>query len=121
MRDLTAVTVHWFFFFKVIKESQLVSCLSCPQSHHHGLLICSMAFFLRDGKPTGSALMVHIDAFKHSLEERMAETGIRNGWKCDGYKRGLLIQEVCSSERVEKMSPGFLLSGLSISSGPCEI
>lgn len=48
----------------------------------------------RDGKPTGSALMVHIDAFKHSLEERMAETGIRNGWKCDGYKRGLLIQEI---------------------------
>lgn len=82
-------------------------------SHHHGLLICFMAFFLRDGKPTGSALMVHIDAFKHSLEERMAETGIRNGWKCDGYKRGLLIQEVCSSERVKKTSPGFLLPGLS--------
>ncbi|KAH0519315.1 Nuclear GTPase SLIP-GC [Microtus ochrogaster] len=48
----------------------------------------------QDGKPSGSALMVHIDAFKRSLEERMAETGIRNGWKCDGYKRGLLIQEM---------------------------
>ncbi|XP_076401344.1 nuclear GTPase SLIP-GC isoform X2 [Peromyscus maniculatus bairdii] len=48
----------------------------------------------RDGKPTGSALMLHIDAFKHSLEERMAEIGIRNGWKYDGYKRGFLIQEI---------------------------
>ncbi|CAH6827677.1 Nuggc [Phodopus roborovskii] len=48
----------------------------------------------RDGKPTGSTLMLHIDAFKHSLEERMAEIGIRNGWKYDGYKRGFLIQEI---------------------------
>jgi hypothetical protein len=38
--------------------------------------------------------MQHIDAFKHSLEERMAEVGVRSGWKQDGYKRSFLIQEV---------------------------
>ncbi|XP_060247329.1 nuclear GTPase SLIP-GC isoform X1 [Meriones unguiculatus] len=48
----------------------------------------------REGKPAGSALMQHIDAFKHSLEERMEETGIINGWKYDGYKRNFLIQEI---------------------------
>ncbi|XP_051017003.1 nuclear GTPase SLIP-GC [Acomys russatus] len=48
----------------------------------------------RDGRPAGSALMQHIDAFKHTLEERMAETGIRSGWKYDGHKRSFLIQEI---------------------------
>ncbi|KAL1780777.1 nuclear GTPase SLIP-GC [Sigmodon hispidus] len=48
----------------------------------------------RDGKPTGSALMLHIEAFKHSLEEKMAEIGKRNSWKYDEYKRGFLIQEI---------------------------
>lgn len=48
----------------------------------------------RAGKPTHSALMPHIDAFKHSLQEKMAEIGIRNGWKCDSYKKRFLIQEI---------------------------
>ncbi|XP_028350018.1 nuclear GTPase SLIP-GC isoform X3 [Physeter macrocephalus] len=49
----------------------------------------------RSGKPTdGSALMPHIDAFKHSLQEKMMEIGIRNGWKYDGYKKSFLIQEI---------------------------
>lgn len=119
MGDLITVTFHLFFFLKVLKENQLVS-QPLPRS-----LSLYTAFLCRDGKPTGSALMLHIDAFKHSLEERMAEIGIRNGWKYDGYKRGFLIQEVCSSKRVEKMNHGFLLAGLSrtgcISSWPCEI
>lgn len=50
--------------------------------------------------------MQHIDAFKQSLEERMAEIGVRSGWKHDGYKRSFLIQEVCSSERMAKRSHG---------------
>ncbi|XP_076786945.1 nuclear GTPase SLIP-GC isoform X1 [Arvicanthis niloticus] len=50
--------------------------------------------FSRDGKATAPALMQHIDTFKHSLEERMAEIGIRSGWKHDGYKRSFLIQEM---------------------------
>ncbi|XP_008769028.1 nuclear GTPase SLIP-GC [Rattus norvegicus] len=48
----------------------------------------------RDGKPTAPALMQHIDAFKQSLEKRMAEIGVRSGWKHDGYKRSFLIQEI---------------------------
>ncbi|XP_007192849.1 nuclear GTPase SLIP-GC [Balaenoptera acutorostrata] len=49
----------------------------------------------RSGKPTdGSALMPHIDAFKHSLQEKMTEIGIRNGWKYDSYKKSFLIQEI---------------------------
>lgn len=52
------------------------------------------AFFRRTGTPTGSALMPHIDAFKHSLQEKMMEIGIRNGWKYDSYKKSFLIQEV---------------------------
>ncbi|XP_073911333.1 nuclear GTPase SLIP-GC isoform X3 [Castor canadensis] len=48
----------------------------------------------RTGKATGSALMPHIDAFKHSLQEKMAEIGIRNGWKYDSYKKSFLIQEI---------------------------
>ncbi|XP_006774851.1 PREDICTED: nuclear GTPase SLIP-GC [Myotis davidii] len=48
----------------------------------------------RTGTPTGSALMPHIDAFKHSLQEKMTEIGIRNGWKHDSYKRSFLIQEI---------------------------
>ncbi|XP_072808537.1 nuclear GTPase SLIP-GC isoform X1 [Vicugna pacos] len=51
--------------------------------------------FSRSGKPTdGLALMPHIDAFKHSLQEKMTEIGIRNGWKYDSYKRSFLIQEI---------------------------
>ncbi|XP_054431894.1 nuclear GTPase SLIP-GC [Pteronotus mesoamericanus] len=46
------------------------------------------------GTPTGSALMPHIDAFKHSLQEKMTEIGIRNGWKYDNYKKSFLIQEI---------------------------
>ncbi|XP_047407529.1 nuclear GTPase SLIP-GC [Sciurus carolinensis] len=48
----------------------------------------------RAGKPADSALMPHIDAFKHSLQEKLAEIGIRNGWKCDSYKKSFLIQEI---------------------------
>ncbi|XP_004270783.2 nuclear GTPase SLIP-GC [Orcinus orca] len=49
----------------------------------------------RSGKPSdGSALMPHIDAFKHSLQEKMTEIGIRNGWKYDNYKKSFLIQEI---------------------------
>uniref|UniRef100_A0A8C3WC41 Nuclear GTPase SLIP-GC n=1 Tax=Catagonus wagneri TaxID=51154 RepID=A0A8C3WC41_9CETA len=49
----------------------------------------------RPGKPTdGSALMPHIDAFKHSLQEKMTEIGIRNGWKYDSCKKNFLIQEI---------------------------
>ncbi|XP_070467453.1 nuclear GTPase SLIP-GC isoform X3 [Equus przewalskii] len=48
----------------------------------------------RAGKPTGSALMPHIDAFKHSLQEKMTEIGIRNGWKYDSCKKSFLIQEI---------------------------
>ncbi|XP_035887935.1 nuclear GTPase SLIP-GC isoform X3 [Phyllostomus discolor] len=48
----------------------------------------------RAGTPTGSALMPHIDAFKHSLQEKMTEIGIRNGWKYDNYKKSFLIQEI---------------------------
>ncbi|XP_008826359.1 nuclear GTPase SLIP-GC [Nannospalax galili] len=50
----------------------------------------------RDGKQAGPALMLYIDAFKHSLEERMAQIGIRNGWIYDGYKKSFLIQEISS-------------------------
>ncbi|XP_037380645.1 nuclear GTPase SLIP-GC [Talpa occidentalis] len=46
------------------------------------------------GKTTGLALMPHIDAFKHSLQEKMTEIGIRNGWKYDHCKRSFLIQEI---------------------------
>ncbi|XP_037669097.1 nuclear GTPase SLIP-GC isoform X3 [Choloepus didactylus] len=46
------------------------------------------------GNPSGSALMPHIDAFKHSLQEKMTEIGIRNGWKYDSYKKSFLIQEI---------------------------
>ncbi|TKC49729.1 hypothetical protein EI555_005862 [Monodon monoceros] len=49
----------------------------------------------RSGKPSdGSALMPHIDAFKRSLQEKMTEIGIRNGWKYDSYKKSFLIQEI---------------------------
>ncbi|KAI6048394.1 NUGGC [Marmota monax] len=48
----------------------------------------------RAGKPADSALMPHIDAFKHSLQEKMAEIGIRSGWKCESYKKRFLIQEI---------------------------
>ncbi|KAK2494111.1 hypothetical protein MC885_003382 [Smutsia gigantea] len=48
----------------------------------------------RAGKPTDSALMTHIDAFKHSLQEKLAEIGIRNGWKYDSCKKSFLIQEI---------------------------
>uniref|UniRef100_A0A8D0VCI1 Nuclear GTPase SLIP-GC n=1 Tax=Sus scrofa TaxID=9823 RepID=A0A8D0VCI1_PIG len=47
------------------------------------------------GKPTdGSALMPHIDAFKYSLQEKMTEIGIRNGWKYDSCKKSFLVQEI---------------------------
>uniref|UniRef100_A0A8C9IJ06 Nuclear GTPase SLIP-GC n=1 Tax=Piliocolobus tephrosceles TaxID=591936 RepID=A0A8C9IJ06_9PRIM len=48
----------------------------------------------RTGRPTGSALMPHIDAFKHSLQEKMTEIGIRSGWKYDSCKNNFLIQEI---------------------------
>ncbi|XP_045391497.1 nuclear GTPase SLIP-GC isoform X1 [Lemur catta] len=48
----------------------------------------------RNGKATDSALMPHIDAFKHSLQEKMTEIGIRNSWKYDSYKKHFLIQEI---------------------------
>ncbi|XP_043746777.1 nuclear GTPase SLIP-GC isoform X4 [Cervus elaphus] len=51
--------------------------------------------FSRSGKPAdGSALIPHIDAFKLSLQEKMTEIGIRNGWKYDSYKKSFLIQEI---------------------------
>uniref|UniRef100_A0A452VC08 Nuclear GTPase SLIP-GC n=1 Tax=Ursus maritimus TaxID=29073 RepID=A0A452VC08_URSMA len=48
----------------------------------------------RAGKPTDSTLLPHIDAFKHSLQEKMMEIGVRNGWKYDSYKKSFLIQEI---------------------------
>ncbi|KAM5264102.1 nuclear GTPase SLIP-GC [Ctenodactylus gundi] len=48
----------------------------------------------RAGKPTALALMAHIEAFKHSLQEKMAEIGIRNGWKYDSHKKTFLMQEI---------------------------
>ncbi|XP_025778089.1 nuclear GTPase SLIP-GC [Puma concolor] len=48
----------------------------------------------RAGKPTGSALLPHVEAFKHSLQEKMMEIGIRSGWKYDSYKKSFLIQEI---------------------------
>ncbi|XP_047573453.1 LOW QUALITY PROTEIN: nuclear GTPase SLIP-GC [Lutra lutra] len=48
----------------------------------------------RAGMPTGSTLLPHIEAFKHSLQEKMMEIGIRNGWKYDSYKKSFLIQEI---------------------------
>ncbi|EHH28377.1 hypothetical protein EGK_18806 [Macaca mulatta] len=58
------------------------------------LLNFFVTFFCRTGKPTGSALMPHIDAFKHSLQEKMTEIGIRSGWKYDSCKKNFLIQEI---------------------------
>ncbi|XP_032711578.1 nuclear GTPase SLIP-GC isoform X2 [Lontra canadensis] len=48
----------------------------------------------RAGMPTGSTLLPHIEAFKHSLQEKMMEMGVRNGWKYDSYKKSFLIQEI---------------------------
>ncbi|XP_062942636.1 nuclear GTPase SLIP-GC isoform X2 [Cynocephalus volans] len=48
----------------------------------------------RAGNPTGLALMPHIEAFKHSLQEKMMEIGMRNGWKYDSCKKSFLIQEI---------------------------
>ncbi|XP_075413318.1 nuclear GTPase SLIP-GC [Tenrec ecaudatus] len=48
----------------------------------------------RAGRASDSALMAHIDAFKHSLQERMTEIGIRNGWKYDSCRTSFLIQEI---------------------------
>ncbi|KAF3818438.1 hypothetical protein GH733_011855 [Mirounga leonina] len=48
----------------------------------------------RTGKPTGSTLLPHIEAFKDSLQEKMMEIGVRNGWKYDSYKKSFLIQEI---------------------------
>ncbi|XP_077625848.1 nuclear GTPase SLIP-GC isoform X2 [Crocuta crocuta] len=48
----------------------------------------------RAGKPTGSALLPHVEAFKHSLQEKMMEIGVRSGWKYDSYKKSFLIQEI---------------------------
>ncbi|XP_045142771.1 nuclear GTPase SLIP-GC [Echinops telfairi] len=48
----------------------------------------------RAGKAHDSALMPLIDAFKHSLQERMTEIGVRNGWKYDSCKKSFLIQEI---------------------------
>ncbi|KAM6220799.1 nuclear GTPase SLIP-GC [Rhynchocyon petersi] len=48
----------------------------------------------RTGKVTDSALMPHIDVFKYSLQEKMTEIGIRNGWKYDSCKKSFLMQEI---------------------------
>ncbi|XP_029801504.1 nuclear GTPase SLIP-GC isoform X2 [Suricata suricatta] len=48
----------------------------------------------RAGKPTGSALLPHVEAFKHSLQEKMMEIGVRSGWKYDSSKKSFLIQEI---------------------------
>ncbi|XP_005373817.1 PREDICTED: nuclear GTPase SLIP-GC isoform X1 [Chinchilla lanigera] len=48
----------------------------------------------RAGNAPGLALMPHIEAFKHSLQEKMTEIGMRNGWKYDGYTKSFLIQEI---------------------------
>ncbi|XP_077008997.1 nuclear GTPase SLIP-GC isoform X2 [Tamandua tetradactyla] len=48
----------------------------------------------RAGNSSGSALMPHIEAFKHSLQEKMTEIGIRNGWKYVSCKKSFLIQEI---------------------------
>ncbi|XP_059249469.1 nuclear GTPase SLIP-GC [Mustela nigripes] len=48
----------------------------------------------RAGMPTGSTLLPHIEAFKHSLQEKMMEIGVRNGWKYESYKKSFLIQEI---------------------------
>ncbi|XP_004630806.2 nuclear GTPase SLIP-GC [Octodon degus] len=48
----------------------------------------------RAGNTSDMALMPHIEAFKHSLQEKMTEIHLRNGWKYDGYKKSFLIQEI---------------------------
>nr|XP_051687746.1 nuclear GTPase SLIP-GC isoform X2 [Oryctolagus cuniculus] len=48
----------------------------------------------RAGTPSGSALLPHIDAFKCSLQQKMMEISIRNGWKYDRCKNSFLIQEI---------------------------
>ncbi|KFO38079.1 hypothetical protein H920_00474 [Fukomys damarensis] len=48
----------------------------------------------RGGNSQGLALMPHIEAFKLSLQEKMMEVGMRNGWKYDGYKKSFMIQEI---------------------------
>ncbi|XP_027703658.1 nuclear GTPase SLIP-GC isoform X4 [Vombatus ursinus] len=48
----------------------------------------------RTGKDTGSALILHIDTFKHSLQEKMTEVVIKRGWKSDSCKHNFLIQEI---------------------------
>ena len=57
--------------------------------------------------------MPHIDAFKHSLQEKMTEIGIRNGWKYDNYKKSFLIQEVRSLYRKKssEVDSGFFPTG----------
>ncbi|XP_020839654.2 LOW QUALITY PROTEIN: nuclear GTPase SLIP-GC [Phascolarctos cinereus] len=48
----------------------------------------------RTGKDTGSALILHIDTFKHSLQEKMTEVVIKRGWQSDSCKHNFLIQEI---------------------------
>ncbi|XP_043845901.1 nuclear GTPase SLIP-GC [Dromiciops gliroides] len=48
----------------------------------------------RTGKNTSSALILHIDTFKHSLQEKMREVMIKRGWKSDSCKHNFLIQEI---------------------------
>ena len=70
--------------------------------------------------------MPHIDAFKHSLQEKMTEIGIRNGWKYDNYKKSFLIQEVRSlyhkksSEVGSVFFPNRILAAACLSQ-PCSI
>uniref|UniRef100_F7EZA3 Nuclear GTPase, germinal center associated n=1 Tax=Monodelphis domestica TaxID=13616 RepID=F7EZA3_MONDO len=50
--------------------------------------------FSRVGKDTSSALIFHIDTFKRSLQEKMAEVMIKRGWKSDSCKHNFLVQEI---------------------------
>lgn len=50
--------------------------------------------------------MPHIDAFKHSLQEKMTEIGIRNGWKYDSCQKSFLIQEVIVVDCEERNEAG---------------
>ncbi|XP_004682590.1 PREDICTED: nuclear GTPase SLIP-GC [Condylura cristata] len=68
---------------------------------HPGMRSWRAELSWKAGKPTGLALMPHIDAFKHSLQEKMTEIGLRNGWTSDHRKKSFLAQEVRSSRRAE--------------------
>ncbi|XP_074066131.1 nuclear GTPase SLIP-GC isoform X12 [Macrotis lagotis] len=48
----------------------------------------------RNGKDSSSALILHIDSFKHSLQEKITEVVTKRGWNSNTCKHNFLIQEI---------------------------